>query len=137
MIEVELDLSELNRFLDSGKRAVDRTTDLVARSLRDNISTESSPVSSRISRSWRVRPGRGTERRVVAGEDAWFAHFLAGGTRPHGPRSANRLVFEIGNKTIWAKRVRGIPATHFDERAIDMTETRVDQIMSRAIREAV
>lgn len=55
-------------------------------------------------------PATGSGSRMVLGgvtADAPYAHFVHDGTRPHliVPRRANVLRFEVGGRTVFAKRV--------------------------------
>lgn len=47
---------------------------------------------------------------VFRAKVAWFRHFIIGGTKDHGPRRAQALVFDGRNGIVRARRVRGVPA---------------------------
>lgn len=42
--------------------------------------------------------------------DAWFSHFVIGGTREHGPRRKKALRFQVNGRWVTAQRVRGVKA---------------------------
>ena len=115
--------------------SLDRLVELVAQELAEAGAREAGPRSARLGEPWTVEGAGPAERHVEAPE--WWAHFLAGGTSPHGPAdAAERLVFEVNGETVWAQYVEGIAADHFDERAIASTRNKVDTILRQVIAEA-
>lgn len=118
------------------RRVAEGVPDLVkflADDLADYAAAEARGASSRLGAPWQVTVV-GEVGHVVAPE--WWAHFVAGGTRAHGPRKAEKLVFEVDGETVFADWVEGMPSDPFDKRAIAKTETHVDDIMKRIIAEA-
>lgn len=101
---------------------IDHAADLLAK----DVAAEAASVSTRLSAPWSIE-GWGGTKRVVAPE--FFAHFLAGGTSPHGPSTATRLVFEVDGGMVFAKAVSGIPANPFDDRAVAKTQVGLDALM--------
>jgi hypothetical protein len=68
--------------------------------------------------------------------EQWWAHFLARGTRPHGPRRASRLRFVVRGEVVWALHVAGLPPDPFDERAAAAVRSRLDEVLRQALEEA-
>ena len=117
--------------------AVDRVEQLVGRvamELADNLKTEGGTIYPQLGETWNVDRGPTQfQARVAAPEEAWWAHFVAGGTKEHGPRRAERMLFEVDGETVAATRVSGVPANPFHERAMARTRSRVDDILRRMI----
>ncbi|GBC86991.1 hypothetical protein HRbin12_00991 [bacterium HR12] len=75
--------------------------------------------------TWRPR----TEPDLAAETEQWWAHFLARGTRPHGPRRAERLrLLLAGGEVGWAREVSGVRADPFHERAVARARSRLDEL---------
>lgn len=116
------------------RRIDDRLEDfirLAAYDLAEQLREEGGQHSSRLAEPWDIS-GTGPFERTVTAPD-FFAHFLTGGTKAHGPRSSDRMLFEVDGDFVAAMYVSGIPATHFDETAIARTRARVDDIIRRLI----
>lgn len=131
----EVDRAQLDRLLAGADDAIDRLVGEVAERLRDEAARESGPASRTVSDSWKTKPGAIVEDAAIVWSDAWFAAFLARGTRAHGPRKAKRMVWVEDGKTIRASYVRGIRPDPFHERAIETTEAAADDILDRLIAE--
>jgi hypothetical protein len=111
-----------------------RIVGLVAEALALDAASEAGQVSTRLGQPWPVSGTSPVERHVEAPE--WWAHFLAGGTRSHGPTSAPQLAFEVDGNMVFASYVSGISADHFDERAVEQTKGRVDDIIRLVLLES-
>lgn len=131
-ISVEIDFSDVQRYLDEGREAIARAIDAAAEDLAAVVGEEAESSSHRLGEPWPIEQV-GEDRRVYAPE--FFAHFLARGTRDHGPRSGEFLVFEQDGQMVFARRVRGIPANPFGERAVERTEERLDAIITETFEE--
>lgn len=129
-LRLEFDLSDVRRDIDGIQRALVRLVDYVADELAEEAAGEARPRSRRLGEPWEVE-GSGAERRVVAPE--FFAHFLALGTRDHGPKRDASLVFQVDGMSVFAKRVRGIRADPFHERARKAVGDRVDRLFGELI----
>jgi hypothetical protein len=92
---------------------------------------EGGAVTPKLGAPWEITGVGPTERQIVAPE--WWAHFLAHGTRPHGPNNAQFLVFEVSGEMVFASFVSGVKATHFDERAVERAKSKVEQAIVRAL----
>lgn len=113
---------------------LERLVELVAMDLSGNLEEEGGAVQSALGGHWNVDRGPGQfAARVQAPEDAWWAHFIAHGTRDHGPRSADRLVFAVDGQVVSADRVRGVTANPFDERAKMHTRSKIPTIIRRML----
>lgn len=106
--------------------------DEAAEDLADSLKEEGGKVSTRLGADWPISGDGPDERHVTAPE--WWAHFLAGGTAPHGPRTQPRLAFSVDGQSVFAHYVRGLPPNPFDERAISRTSGRLDEIIGRVMR---
>lgn len=136
-LEARVDEGDVIRLLHGGRDAIARLVDELAAETAVAAAAESAGASRRVAGSWHVAPGDAPdERRVAVGNEAWFAHFLARGTRPHGPRRAERLHFQIDGTWISAQRVAGVRGDPFHERAMRIVLGRRDSIMARLIAEA-
>lgn len=65
--------------------------------------------------------------------EQWWAHFPAHGTKAHGPRIADRLVFEVDGEVVFASFVKGVAPDGFDARAVEREASRVDDVMRRVV----
>lgn len=95
---------ELSKELDAGTKAA-------AQMLGKALKSELRPISRRMARAVRVKRARRERPAWVVGSRrkvAFFWPFVIGGTRDHGPRRANLLVFVTKNATVRTKRVRGV-----------------------------
>lgn len=130
-VTIRVDDDEVLRLLRRVEGGLDRLVEEVAEELADEAAREGRSVSSRLGAKWPVS-GTGDETRHVEAPE-WWAHFIAGGTKDHGARSAPRLAFTIDSRFVTPTHVRGIAPNPFDERAIRTTEHRVDDIVRRLI----
>lgn len=131
-LEVEIDRSDMDRYLAAGKERIGRLIDDVAEAVSETVGAEAGSASRRLNVPWPIEPA-GEDRRVYAPE--FFAHFLARGTRDHGPRRADRLVFQVDGAWVSARHVAGVRANPFGERAVTSTEQRLDELVTAAIEE--
>lgn len=130
-VTITADADEVLAYIRRAQGSLDRLVQEVAEEVAQEAAAEGGKVSSRLGAEWPVE-GTGRERRTVEAPE-WWAHFLAGGTRDHGPRNAPRLVFEVDGNIVSALHVRGIAADPFDKRAIEAVDHRVDDIMRRVM----
>lgn len=130
-VTIRVDDDEVQALVHRVEGGLERLVEEVSQELADEAAREGGRASRRLGQRWPVSGSGGTIRHVEAPE--WWAHFVAGGTRDHGPRHAERLTFDIDGRFISARSVRGVKADPFDERAISTTEHRVDDIVRRLI----
>jgi hypothetical protein len=128
---ITVDADEVIRLMRRAEDALDLLVAAVADELAEESAREGGQISSRLGQRWPVE-GTGDEQRTVEAPE-WWAHFVAGGTKPHGPVHAPRLVFAVDGRVVSAHTVSGTAADPFDERAIRATESRVDDIIARLI----
>lgn len=85
------------------------------------LQAEARKVSKRMGQDVKVvRAARDRPATIVKfGKKAWFDHFVIGGTRDHGPRRADALVFQGRNGVVRAKRVRGVKPNPMVDRVAD------------------
>lgn len=88
------------------------------RRVRQNIVSSGRINTGRMLKSIRVEPAGNAKWKVVSYVP--YAKFQEWGTRAHGPVTANALRFKPkGSSTfVFAKRVRGVTAAHFFEKAM-------------------
>lgn len=83
------------------------------------LKAEASRVSKRMARAVSRKRGKRDRPSTVVvfnRRRAFFAHFVIGGTKDHGPRSADRLAWQGKSGPIFARRVRGVQANPMVER---------------------
>lgn len=105
-----------------------------AEELSETVAEEASGVSSRLGAPWEVSGTSPFGATVTAPE--FFAHFLARGTAPHGPDGAEFLTFEVGGDQIFASFVTGIAGDPFDERAVERTQLKLEEIIVEIVKAA-
>lgn len=123
-------------------QVLDRATRAAAGVMAKAVRAEAAPRSRHMARAVRVRRARtGRPGWVVGGKrrTAFFWHMVIGGTRSHGPRKANELMFVpnwnpyIGASSkapvggarggwVRVRSVRGVPADDIVERAARKSE---------------
>lgn len=133
-LTITVDDDNVLRVLRHAESALGRVVGLAAKELASQAAQAGRAVTPKLGARWAIE-GRGTRERQVRAPE-WWAHFLAGGTKPHGPRRAPALVFAADGAFVRTDHVRGVTATHFDKKAVDRTKPRVAEIIARAIQEA-
>lgn len=117
---------------------IDVSNKKTAQSLAKDLRAEARPVSKHMARAVRVKRAKTGKPGWVVGSRrkiAFFWHMVIGGTKDHGPRRADALVFipgwnpyigassqGVGNKVIRTMRVRGVGATPLIERMMARRE---------------
>ena len=130
-IVIRVDDRQVQALLDRAEDGLDRLVEEVAQELSERVQAEGAKRSQRLGAEWAVNGTGDAEREVEAPE--WWAHFVTGGTRPHGASTGSRMVFAVDGKVVSASFVQGVSADPFDEAAIRDTESRVDDIIRRLI----
>jgi hypothetical protein len=100
------------------------------------LKTEARKVSKRMARSVSVRKARKDRPATIVTfrpKVAWFRHFVIGGTKDHGPRSASALVFEGRSGFVVTRRVRGVPPNPIVSRVADRLETQAYQAIDQSL----
>jgi len=133
-LTITVDDESVLRVLRQTEGALERVLTPIAQETARMAAEAGGAVTPKLGAPWEIEGEGSFERKVRAPE--WWAHFLAGGTKDHGPRNSPALVFTLDGNTIRAGRVRGVTATHFDKKAIDRTRPRVAQIIARVLEEA-
>lgn len=83
------------------------------------VQAEARKVSKRLARSVSVRTAKRDKPASILTfrpKVAFFRHFVIGGTRDHGPRSADALAFKGRSGFVVTKRVKGVKANPIIER---------------------
>jgi len=88
------------------------------------LRAEARKVSKRMAGDIKVvRAARERPATIVKfGKRAWFEHIVIGGSRDHGPRTANALAFKGAQGFIVTKRVRGVKPNPMVARVADRYE---------------
>ena len=100
------------------------------------LRAEARKVSKRLARSVSVRKARRDRPASVVTfrpKVAFFRHWTIGGTRDHGPRRADLLVFVTPTATVRTKRVRGVPANPIVERVASRYEAQSYQAIAQSL----
>lgn len=133
-IYFEVDSDLMTRAMREATEDLEKLVTLVAHALGEELQHEGRSIAPALGEEWDVSTGVSPwSRTVSAPEDAWWAHFVARGTKEHGPRNAEKLLFTIDGEMIGAERVKGMAANPFDTRAIARTRSHVDEILRRLI----
>jgi hypothetical protein len=102
------------------------------------LKAEARKVSKRMAASVSVARARRDRPATIVkfGKKGWFEHFVIGGTRDHGPRSATSLVFQGKRGLVVTKRVRGVQPNPMVDRVADAHEAQayaaIDQSLDRS-----
>ena len=92
-------------------KQLDKATKAGAKVMAADLKVALRPVSKRMARAVRTRRARRERPAWVVGSSrkvAFFWPFVIGGTKDHGPKRSDFLVWEDKGRTIRAKRVRGV-----------------------------
>ena len=127
MAEVIVDDREVVRMLRRASEAVEDLPERIA----EMVAEEANEASRSRGVTWRPQ----TEPELGAVAEQWWAHLLARGTRPHGPRRASRLRFVVRGEVVWALQVTRLPPDPFDERAVVAARSRLDEVLRQALAE--
>lgn len=130
-LDIKIDDEQLVQFVGETIAKLPNFIDELAKEVSEEVAIEASGVSTRLGAPWEVRGDSPTEREIVPPE--WWAHFLSGGTQPHGPVHASKLTFTVDGNTVFADFVGGIAADHFDQRAVDNVNSRCEEIFGRVV----
>lgn len=128
---VEFDRADIDRLIAGAKRTVEGLPRELAELLAEDKIPDEAPkgATGKLSEPWQTERESDLEWRVFANDEAFYAHMVAGGTRDHGPRSAQAM--RIGDR--WVEHVRGVPANPFDKRAGAATEREDDDVLKRVL----
>lgn len=129
---------EISLTLDAGLKEA-------AKLYRRELRKESKPASRHMASAVRYYKAKRDRPGYVVGyrrKRALFAHFVIGGTRDHGPRKADALVFVpgwnpylgasshgVGNQVVRARRVRGVKPNNI----VDRVATRVESAAAKKV----
>lgn len=130
-------------------QAIDAANKKGAQSLARDLRAEARPVSSHMARAVRVKRARTGKPGWVVGSRrkvAFFWHFVINGTRDHGPKRADALVFVpgwnpylgasskgAGNGWVRAKRVSGVRGNPIVDRVVARRERTVAEQIERDV----
>lgn len=128
---------------------IDAATRTAARSLAKDVKAEARPVSRHMARAVRVKRAKTGKPGWVVGSRrkiAFFWHMVINGTRDHGPRKADALVFVpgwnpylgasshgAGNGWVRARRVRGVKPNPIIDRVVARRERQTADGIERDI----
>lgn len=100
------------------------------------VKAEAARVSRRLARSVSVRKASRERPATVLTfrpKIAFFRHWIIGGTKDHGPRRAEALVFEGEHGIVRTKRVRGVKANPIIDRVAQRLEGQAYAAIDRAL----
>lgn len=128
---------------------IDASTKKAAQSLAKDVRAEARPVSRHMARAVRVKRAKTGKPGWVVGSRrkiAFFWHMVINGTRDHGPRKADALVFVpgwnpylgasshgAGNGWVRARRVRGVKPNPIIDRVVARRERQTADGIERDI----
>ncbi len=118
VLEVRSD--EVVRMLRRAEEGLEDLRTRIAQVLAEEATAESASRGI----TWRPR----TSPDLAAEAEQWWAHFLARGTRAHGPARRERMRFFVDGRRVWARRVAGIPADPFHERGARRAASRLGEL---------
>lgn len=120
---------------------IDAENKKAAQSLAKDVRAEAKPASKHMAKAVRVKRAKTGKPGWVVGSRrkiAFFFHMVIVGTRDHGPRRADAMVFipgwnpyiggsskGVGNKVVRTKHVRGVRANPIIERVVARREAGV------------
>lgn len=128
---------------------IDASSKKAAQSLAKDVKAEARPVSRHMARAVRVKRAKTGKPGWVVGSRrkiAFFWHMVINGTRDHGPRKADALVFVpgwnpylgasshgAGNGWVRARRVRGVKPNPIIDRVVARRERQTADGIERDI----
>jgi len=141
-IEYTVDWNEedLRRFTELARSVFSRATHILAHEVWGNISREAPTDHGRLAGSFMIEPLNEYDWRIYSNvEYSLFVHEGTGIYGPTGqpivPQRASVLVFDWQGKTWFLKQVAGQKPNPYADRAIESADGRVDEFITRAMRE--
>ena len=117
-------------------RRMQAATKAGATVFKEPLKAAARPLSRRLARSVSVRMARKDRPASIVTfrpKTAFFRHFVIGGTRPHGPRTAAALAFVGKSGFVVTKRVRGTPPHPIVERVFQANQNKADRAIDQAL----
>lgn len=86
-------------------------------------------------RSGQTKRHRPAARVYVVKRVAFYRHMVVGGTKAHGPRTANWLIFRPAGSAhnVWARRVRGTKPRPFFAEGFDAGRSAANQAIDKVV----
>jgi hypothetical protein len=86
-------------------------------------------------RSGQTKRRRPAARVYVVKRVAFYRHMVVGGTKAHGPRTANFLIFRPAGSAhnVWAKRVRGTKPRPFFAEGFDAGRSAAEHAIDKVV----
>ena len=142
-IQVEVDTAEFKRAMALAMSSVGVAVGYTAQELWGNVGREAPVDEGKLAGNFGLEQVDEISWRVFTNTE--YAQFVHDGTGIFGPRGAPivpvaaKVLHWIakGGEEVFARSVKGSPPNPFVDRAIEKTYTRVDEFVTRAIRETV
>lgn len=140
-MKLEIKVEELKPLEPRFKKVAKRTVELTSLELQRNLKMLSPVDHGRLQGSWVIFHTGELQRTVKS--SAKYAIFVNDGTGIYGPRKTpithpsigKMFAFQVNGKMIFTRQIKGIKPRKFVERSMEMTQSRVQEFMIRALME--
>ena len=141
MVKLEIKVEELKPLEPRFKKVAKRTVELTSLELQRNVKMLSPVDHGRLQGSWVVFQTGELQRTVKS--SAKYAIFVNDGTGIYGPRKTpithpsigKMFAFQVNGRMIFTRQIKGIKPRKFVEKSMEMTQSRVQEFMIRALME--
>lgn len=141
MVKLEIKVEELKPLEPRFKKVAKRTVELTSLELQRNLKMLSPVDHGRLQGSWVIFQTGELQRTVKS--SAKYAIFVNDGTGIYGPRKTpithpsigKMFAFQVNGRMIFTRQIKGIKPRKFVERSMEMTQSRVQEFMIRALME--
>lgn len=140
-MKLEIKVEELKPLEPRFKKVAKRTVELTSLELQRNVKMLSPVDHGRLQGSWVVFQTGELQRTVKS--SAKYAIFVNDGTGIYGPRKTpithpsigKMFAFQVNGRMIFTRQIKGIKPRKFVEKSMEMTQSRVQEFMIRALME--
>lgn len=141
MVKLEIKVEELKPLEPRFKKVAKRTVELTSLELQRNLKMLSPVDHGRLQGSWVIFQTGELQRTVKS--SAKYAIFVNDGTGIYGPRKTpithpsigKMFAFQVNGRMIFTRQIKGIKPRKFVEKSMEMTQSRVQEFMIRALME--
>lgn len=140
-MKLEIKVEELKPLEPRFKKVAKRTVELTSLELQRNLKMLSPVDHGRLQGSWVIFQTGELQRTVKS--SAKYAIFVNDGTGIYGSRKTpithpsigKMFAFQVNGRMIFTRQIKGIKPRKFVEKSMEMTQSRVQEFMIRALME--
>lgn len=138
MSDIQIDMADLQRFIEAGGKAVQEAIKMMATEVWGGVMKEAPVDHGRLAGSFQLEQTGEVDWRISSNVEYALAVHEGTSARRIYPTNARALRFEVGGQEIFAKWVDhpGTAPNPYADRAIDKARGRADEFMQLAMQQA-